>query len=237
MDQLLSGISIRINESIYLKDPDSSELGRRIIAGSIELINELGIESFSFGKLALHIGSTEASVYRYFESKHKLLLFLMSWYWRWMEYKLVFATSNVRSPVERLERAVVLLTKPVDNDIAHSYVDVVTLGKIVITESSKVYLTKMVDEENKYGSFAGYKQLVGRVSDIIEEIDGEFKYPHMLISTIIEGAHHQRFFQDHLPRLTDVVPGEDAITSFYLDLMRKALKIDDKSLKNKNTSS
>ena len=227
MDQLLSSISIRVNEAIFLKDPDSSELGRRIISGSIDLIDDLGIESFSFGKLAQHIGSTEASVYRYFESKHKLLLFLISWYWRWMEYKLVFATSNVQSPTERLERAVLLLTKPVDNDIAHSYVDVVTLGKIVITESSKVYLTKMVDEENKYGAFAGYKQLVSRVSDIIEEIDPEFKYPHMLISTIIEGAHHQRFFQDHLPRLTDVVPGEDAITSFYVELMRKALEIEE----------
>jgi len=225
MEQLLSSLSIRVNEAIFLKDPDSSDLGRRIISGSIEMINDLGIENFSFGKLALHINSTEASVYRYFESKHKLLLYLMSWYWRWMEYRLVFATSNIQSPADRLEKSVVLLTEPVGHDNAHAYVDVSTLSNVVINEASKTYLTKLVDEENKYGVFAGYKQLVGRVSDMITEIDPDYKYPHMLVSTIVEGAHHQRFFQEHLPRLTDVVEGEDSVTQFYLDLVRNALRI------------
>ena len=34
----------------------------------------------------------------------------------------------------------------------------------------------------------------------------------MLVSTIIEGTHHQRFFAEHLPRLTNVVEGEDSVT-------------------------
>jgi nitrogen-specific signal transduction histidine kinase len=113
----------------------------------------------------------------------------------------------------------------VSHDNAHAYVDVRTLSNVVINEASKTYLTKLVDEENKYGVFAGYKQLVGRVSDMITEIDPDYKYPHMLVSTIVEGAHHQRFFQDHLPRLTDVVEGEDSVTQFYLDLVRNALRI------------
>jgi hypothetical protein len=48
----------------------------------------------------------------------------------------------------------------------------------------------------------------------------------MLVSTIIEGAHHQRFFADHLPRLTDIVEGEDAVTSFYLQLVERELGIE-----------
>ena len=45
----------------------------------------------------------------------------------------------------------------------------------------------------------------------------------MLISTIIEGAHSQRYFADHLPRLTDVVAGEDAVPTFYSELAIKAI--------------
>jgi len=61
------------------------------------------------------------------------------------------------------------------------------------------------------------------VSDIILEINPTYKYPHMLISTIIEGAHHQRFFAQHLPRLTDAVNGEDAIIEFSKEATFKAI--------------
>jgi hypothetical protein len=46
----------------------------------------------------------------------------------------------------------------------------------------------------------------------------------MLISTMIEGAHNQRFFAEHLPRLTDVIKGEDSVTQFYLDMVTKSIK-------------
>ena len=45
----------------------------------------------------------------------------------------------------------------------------------------------------------------------------------MLISTLIEGAHHQRFFAQHLPRLTDEVNGEDAIIEFSKEAAFKAI--------------
>ena len=45
----------------------------------------------------------------------------------------------------------------------------------------------------------------------------------MLVSTIIEGAHHQRYFAEHLPSLTDVCEGEDAITTFYQKLALREL--------------
>ena len=71
MERLLPNISIRVNPSIYLKDPESSDLGRRIITGSIDMLDEMGLECFTFKKLGAKIKSTEASIYRYFESKHK----------------------------------------------------------------------------------------------------------------------------------------------------------------------
>ncbi|MGD1847437.1 MAG: TetR/AcrR family transcriptional regulator [Salibacteraceae bacterium] len=216
-------VAIQVNENIYLKNPESSELGKRIIAGSIDLIEELGFESFTFRKLAKSLDSTEASIYRYFESKHRLLLYLTVWYWAWMEYRLVFRIANIESPVERLKRAVSLLTEQVEEDGSFRHINETKLNRIVICESSKSYLTKAVDRENKEGVFLDYKSLVGRISEIIKEINPQYKYPHMLISTVMEGAHLQRFFAEHLPRLTDQIEGEDAIADFYSEMVLKAI--------------
>ncbi|MTI32160.1 TetR/AcrR family transcriptional regulator [Xanthovirga aplysinae] len=224
MENLLSKVSIRVNSKVFLKDPESSELGRKIIVGSIDMIDELGFESFTFRKLGLQIKSPEASVYRYFESKHKLLLYLTSWYWGWMEYRLVFSLANIHSPEDRLTRAINLMTEEVKQDSSFAHINEVKLHRIVISESSKVYLTKEVDQENKEGAFTTIKQLVERISDIVLEINPNYKYPHMLVSTMIEGAHYQRFFSQHLPRLTDVVKGEDSVTEFYKDMILKAIK-------------
>lgn len=223
MLELLSNVSIKVNEKVYLKNPESGELGIKIIKGTIDLMHDLGFEDFTFRKLAKEIGSTEATIYRYFESKHKLLLYLVSWYWGWLEYKLVFVLTNIKSPQERLDKAIVILTEQVEEDHHFTHINEVKLNQIVISESAKAYLSREVDTENKEGIFLGYKHLVGRVSDIILEINPKYKYPHMLISTTIEGAHIQRYFAAHLPRLTDVIQGEDSTTRFYQDLVFKAL--------------
>ena len=223
MEALLSNIAIRVNNSIYLKAPESIDLGKNILGGGIDMIDEIGFEDFTFKKLAKEIGSTEASVYRYFESKHKLLLYIISWYWSWMEYKLVFGLANIDSAEARLFRAVKILTEEVKKDGNFKHINEVTLNRIAICDSSKAYLTKEVDDENKDGFFSGYKNLVERVSKIILEINRSYKYSHMLVSTVIEGAHHQRYFVEHLPRLTDVVVGEDAITEFYNEMVIKSI--------------
>jgi len=223
MEELISNINIEVNRIIYLKNPESSELGRKIITGSISMIDKIGFEGFNFRKLGKEIKSTEASIYRYFESKHKLLLYLTSWYWVWMEYRLVFSLANVVSPKDRLEKAIALLTKQVKEDNSFTHINEVKLNRIVISESSKVYLTKGVDQENSDGVFAGYIRLVERVSGIILEINPNYKYSHMLVSSLIEGAHHQRYFAQHLPRLTDSVKGEDAISTFYKEVVFKAI--------------
>lgn len=226
MEILPSNIEICVNPSIYLKDPGSSDLGNRIIKGSIGLIFEIGFESFTFRKLAKAISSTEASVYRYFESKHKLLLYLTSWYWSWLEYRLVFLVTNVENPIIRLERAIILVSKQIEEDGNFEHINEIKLHQIVISESSKVYLTREVDEDNKLGYFSGYKQLVERISSIILEIKPDYKYPHMLVSTVIEGIHHQRYFAEHLPRLTDRIAGKDAITAFYKSMVLDTLNIE-----------
>lgn len=220
---MLSRISIQINDHIYLKNPESSELGQRIVTGSIDLIDEIGFEEFNFKKLGISIGSPEASIYRYFESKYKVLLYLTNWYWGWVEYRMQFTLANIESAEQRLIRAINLLTSPIIEDSDFSHINEVKLHNIVVCESSKAYLTKQVDFENRYGVFSAYKAIVEQVSQLILEINPSFKCPQMLVTTTIEGAHHQRYFAEHLPRLTNVEENNDLIPQFYQNLVFKTI--------------
>lgn len=217
-------IQIEVNKELYCKKPDTSELGQKILSKSIELIDEIGFEAFTFKKLGAAINSPESSIYRYFKNKHMLLVYLTSWYWSWIEYEIVIATANIESPKERLLKSVGVLTKPIMENTLIPYINETLLSNIIISESIKSYHTKDVDEENKKGYFKTYKRVVKRVSDILIELKPEFQYPHMLISTVIEGAHHQKYFAEHLPALTDFNKENNAIEKFYTEMVLNFIK-------------
>ncbi|WP_317175534.1 TetR/AcrR family transcriptional regulator [Pontibacter beigongshangensis] len=207
-----------------MKDPDSSEKGRQIIEHSILLLDELGLESFTFKKLAARIGTTEATIYRYFESKHMLLSYLVSWYWSWLEYRLVFATHNIQPAEARLKIAIGILAGKVERDINFVHVDEVALQRIVVAESAKVYLTKEVDDNNREGFFFSYKRFCKRVAAIISEINPEYQYPSSLVSTVAETAHYQKFFSLHLPSLTNISDSRnEQLEAFLTELVFKAI--------------
>ncbi len=208
-------VHINVNSDTYLRDPSSSELGRVIVSNSIDLINKLGFEAFTFKKLSKKIGSPESSIYRYFDSKHMLLIYLTAWYWSWVEYKLVFAITNLNSPKQKLKKAIVVLTEPVETDSSFSHINEILLDRIIMNEAIKTYHVKEVDEENKKGYFEVYKRVVQRVSTLVLELNPKFKFPHMLVSTFIEGARQQRYFAEHLPSLTDIRQGKQSIPQFY----------------------
>lgn len=223
MEQLLQSVKIGINEKIYVKDPESSNLGKRIVEESILMINEMGFENFTFKKLGIKIGSNESSIYRYFENKHKLLLYLTSWYWGWLEYQLVFATNSIADAKIKLEKAIAIVTKTTVEDSDFSHINEVLLNEIVINEYSKSYLTKEVDVENKEGYFVIYKRLATRISKMISDVDPNYKYPKSLASTILEGSLHQHFLKDHFSSLTDCHDDDDP-AKYFLQLVFSSLK-------------
>tara|TARA_B100000780_G_C21043403_1_gene418772 strand:+ start:464 stop:1138 length:675 start_codon:yes stop_codon:yes gene_type:complete len=218
MDTILGNLKIQVPDQLYVKDPDSSELGKRIVQNAIELINELGFDNFTFKKLGARIGSSESTVYRYFENKHQLLVYLINWYWSWVEYRLSFATANIPDPCDRLKAALKVVTEEVKEDSSFSHINEVLLFKIVFSESSKAYLTKDVDTENNQGYFKSYKMLCERISSIISEINPAYKHPVTLVSTIIEGSHLQKFFSHHLPSLTNCRKNSSDDTDFYINM-------------------
>jgi len=223
MERLLQTVKIAINKNVFLKDPDSSDLGKRIIEHSILLIDEIGFEGFTFKKLGERIGSNESSIYRYFENKHKLLVYLTSWYWGWLEYQLVFATNSISDPVERLKQAMAIVSKTTVEDHSYSHINEVLLNKIVVNESSKSFLTKEVDEENKQGYFGIYKRMVNRLEEMIKGVDESYEYPSSLASTILESTLHQHFLMDHFPSLTSCTK-KNTPSSFIDDLVFRVLK-------------
>lgn len=223
MKYLLSNLKIEVNSNLYVKDPESSTLGKKILEKSILLIDQIGFEHFTFKKLGAEIGSNESSVYRYFENKHKLLLYLTSWYWGWVEYQLVFATHNIADPSEKLRKAIETVTGVVEKDSGISHIDEVLLNKVVINEYSKSYLTKEVDKENKVGFFSIYKRLVLRIKEMILALDPGYKFASSMASTIVEGALHQHFLKEHFPALTDCDKKTDP-SEFFKALVFTTLK-------------
>lgn len=222
MDSLLSNLKIAVPEKIYVKDPESSALGKRIVENSILLIDDIGFDSFTFKKLGNIIGSNESSIYRYFESKHKLLLYLSSWYWAWIEYQLVFETHTL-NPKDKLEKAIEIVTRAIKEDSNFSHINEVVLNKIMVNENSKSFLTKEVDQENKDGYFVIYKRIVHRLRDMIKAINPSYKFPSSLASTILEGSLHQHFLKGHFTSITDC--GSNATpTDFMKNLVLNTLK-------------
>jgi len=88
-------LQIIMNEKLFLRNPQLTDLGRKILLHSIQLIHKNGFESFTFKKLAEDIGTTEAGIYRYFENKHRLLIYITAWYWSWLEYRVTIFTQNM----------------------------------------------------------------------------------------------------------------------------------------------
>lgn len=68
----------------------------------------------------------------------------------------------------------------------------------------KVYHTKEVDNENSKGFFGSYKNLALTVSQVITDVNPNFKYPYALATSLFEMANNHLFFAQHLPKLTDI---------------------------------
>lgn len=204
------GIQISLNDKLYIRDPQETNLGKRIIKESILLIDEIGFESFTFKKLSRRMESTEASVYRYFENKHMLLLYLVCWYWEWVSYLIDVNTRNVADAKEQLRIIIHTLIFASKENPSIEYVNESILHNIIISEGSKAYHIKSVDKENREGFFKDYKDLTAKVAEVISRCNPDFPYPRTLASNLFEMANNHIYFAQHLPRLTDVrVEGDD----------------------------
>ena len=222
-------LNVKMNSRLFVKDPAESALGKSIVEKSITLIYELGFEDFTFKKLAGAVGTTEASIYRYFENKHRLLTYILAWFWACLEYQLVYHTNNLPGSREKIHTVIRLVMFTLEDDFVFQSVDREKLFQVAITEASKSYLTKHVTEDNKDHLFKPYKDLCARIAAIFSEYNPAYKYPRSLASTLIEIAHYQFFFKNNLPSLTDFAndAGNSGIQDYLEHLVFAALDAKD----------
>lgn len=200
---------IRLNSSIYLRDPDSSKLGKAIVEHSIQLIYKNGYEQFTFKKLALAIPTTEASVYRYFENKHKLLIYLVDYYWAFIRYQVLFNINNLKKVDDKIKAIIDLLVWEDNSSMYSKEMDHKALYYIAMVEGSKTFLSNDVDDLNSQEAFVPYKELCELIASIFKEYNPAYRFANSLASTLVETSHFQYFFMHHLPRLSDFSQRKD----------------------------
>lgn len=218
---------LQMNTGLFLRNPESTETGKKIIRTGAKLISEIGFEAFTFKKLGEAIHSTESTIYRYFENKHKLLTYIVDIYWYWLDYQVVFHTQNITSPQEKLAVVIAILTRQQpDNHVPQNMIDKDQLQKIVITDSAKTYLTQQVTQHNKIQLFKPYKDLCARIGSIILALNPDYKFSKSLSSSMVEIAHLQEYFMLNLPSLTDFGQQKDLaqLQEFLTHLVFSSLK-------------
>jgi hypothetical protein len=135
---------------------------------------------------------------------------------------MVFTTSNIENPLNKLIKAITIVTENVIDDGETPHINEAILNRIVISEFTKTFLTKDVDLENKEGFFWVYKRIVNRLTIMITEVNPNYKFSKTLASSIVEGALHQQFLKQHLKTITNFKE-EDSVSEFYIHLTQKAI--------------
>jgi AcrR family transcriptional regulator len=217
----------KFRKKLFLKDPETTELGQKIVNESIKMIDEIGFLNFNFKKLASRIDSTEASLYRYFENKHKLLFYLINWYWSWVKYNIDFKTANIRSPRNKIKMVIKVICNSIIDDPATEHIDEAILSRIVMVESTKAFTSKNVAKDYDDGLFDAYHEVVGKIAEIILLLNPNYAKPKALSISIIKTAHDQLFFSLYLPEITDLQATEtetSQIEDFLEEIIFSAIK-------------
>jgi AcrR family transcriptional regulator len=214
---------IEVNSSLFIKNPTSSKLGESIVKEGLSLLENIGYEDFTFKKLAISIQTTESTLYRYFENKHQFLMYLFNYYWTWMEVNFTMAITNISDPQEQLKRIIGVLVTQAPQKIGSLLLDEFLLKQVITNESSKTFLNKKVDEENKAGYYLTFKRNVCLISEVLLKMNPNYLYPNALAATLIEASFHQRYFGLHLPRLTNELHVTSNLEDFLFHLSINAL--------------
>lgn len=195
---------LRPDPALSLKDPEATELGRAILEEGLSLMDELGLEAFTFKKLATHLGSTEVSLYKYFPNKQRLLQYYFQLYWLWLRQVSGRFAEKAATPRVALEEVIACICGVWPKDIASVHLDPHSLRSLVINEGMKSYLHKNVDDDNARRLFAPYKELSAFVAELMVACRKDVPMPRSFATTVIEMAHSLPFAMEHLPSLTEL---------------------------------
>jgi AcrR family transcriptional regulator len=200
---------LRPAPALCLKDPESSDVGRALLSHGLDLMLELGLEAFTFRKLALRVGTSEVTTYKYFANKQRLLQYYFQLYWLWLRQAGAQEVERSSDPREVLAHVVEVLCGVWPRRLPPLQLDPAGLRKLVIAEGMKSYLHKNVDDDNARRLFHPYKELSAFVASRLVACRADVPWPHSFATTVIEMAHSLPFLMEHLPSLTELSSRKD----------------------------
>jgi AcrR family transcriptional regulator len=218
-------INFQLSPKLYLKNPEDTEIGKNIVHKGIVMIYAIGYEKFTFKKLAQEIPTTEATIYRYFENKHKFLIYIVDIYWSAIAFYIQYSIQNITDPIEKLKIIIDLLVWEDNEETLISNYDLKKLFYIIVEEGSKTYLSKDVEELNKDLIYKHFKDLNSMIANVILEKKPNYAFADSLASMLIESSHSQYFFMHHLPRLSSFSKKKNPkdLEEFLLEIIMKGL--------------
>lgn len=220
-------IKLKIHDSLFLKDPEGTELGQKILTASIDLLYSVGFEQITFRKVARSISSTEASVYRYFENKTQLLAYLLSWYLNWLEYRIDQNRERSDNPVEQLMDAIRIITSQIEDDPQFGHISESKLMEIMIHEGNKVLFGRIKDQKKYYGVLLSFHSLLERFEQMILAVNPQYRSPKNLSNMILLTANNLQFFRYHVSPYTEfeiASTSEPKISDFLTLVVSKVLQ-------------
>jgi AcrR family transcriptional regulator len=217
----------------YLIEPTSelslrdtgSPMGARILEVGLELLNEIGLEAFTFKKLGDRIGCTEVTVYHYFANKQRLLQYYFQVYWLWLATHCRQEGRSVKDPWVRLQGDIRALSGIWSADALAAQFAPGALRELVINEGSKSFMHKNVDSDNKRKLFQPYKDLCGHLAMELRACAPRIRSPRSFATTLVEMAHSLEFAMRHLPALTELSERKERkkLSEFLIDLAERYL--------------
>ena len=190
--------------SLHHRDPAASAVGERILKQGLFLMNELGLEAFTFKKLTEYAECTEATIYAYFPNKQRLLQYYFQLYWMWLDTHCQQQGRSLADPWKRVQGDIRALCGLWAKDAMAAQLDPRKLRALVIVEGSKSFMHRNVDEDNKLKLFQPYKDLSAHLAIELKACNKKCKHPRTFATMLIEMAHSLEFAMEHLPALTEL---------------------------------
>lgn len=190
---------------LYNKDPQSSTLGQNLLKESAKILAEEGFDTFTLKKLAQNIQTTESSVYRYFDNKHRLLVYHVNFYWDWLVNQVeITCCQTGMSGHTAIYKVFEIMCFPGNYSWPSEQIDYECMHKILTHQSVKAYFSQHVDLENREGAHIALKKLVNQMGLWLSEDLKEFEFPKTLVTTLLNAVMMQPFYAEHLPSLTEL---------------------------------
>ena len=203
----LSYLQVELAPSFYKKNPTSSALGKRIVSSGLDLLNSKGYLHFTFKELAEKTKSTEASIYRYFDSKEQFLAYCSGAYWVQLKHRLGMYTLNIPDSKTYFERTLDVLLNELQDE---QYMLLANKDFARFRESSRRYglsiLGILSDSKSRDELSADYASLMREVyqfiEDAIEKVLPNSGFKDIIASSILSKTHMQsskaKFLSEHL---------------------------------------